>query len=259
MKEFERIIEDYIKWIKDNTHLRAIDGNKHIEISTPFLDRHNDNLEIYAYKEGPNIVLTDGGYTIQDLRMSGMELTSPKRQQIFQTVLNGFGVKVGEDDALMIEANSSNIGQKKHYFIQAILAVNDLYSLSQESVYSFFKEDIERFFGLNEIYYTKDIKISGRTGFDHNMDFVISASRNKPERLIKSLNHAKKDTVTPLLFAFADIQAIRPNETKNIIIYNDTEKERPVPGEVLSAMQNYGVIGIPWSQRESRVAEFQLI
>lgn len=256
MWEYNQVIDDYVTWIKDNTYLRTIGDGRYAEISTPFLDRHNDHLEIYVTKKGDTIRLSDDGFTLSDLKASGVEMTSTKRQQIFRTVLNGFGVQLSDQDELYLDANPTNIGQKKHYLIQAILAVNDMYVMSQENIYSLFKEDVERFFGSKDIYYTKDIKIGGKSGFDHNIDFVISASRSKPERLIKTVNVPKKDTIGPVLFTFADIAAVRETTTKNIIIYNDIE--RSVSTDVASAIKNYGVIGIPWSEKENRVEEFQL-
>ncbi len=252
----DRIIKDYIGWIKDNTLIISIEDGNGCEITTPFLDRHNDHLQIYVRKQGSGYVLTDDGYTIADLNMSGMEINTPKREKILTTVLNGFGVKLGENNSLYVEAESTTIGQKKHYLLQAILTVNDMYVLSQESVYSFFKEDVERFFQANQIYYSKDIKITGKTGFDHNIDFIISASRTKRERLIKTLNTASKDPIMSAIFAFTDIALVRERQTSNFVVYNDVD--RAASPDILSALSNYDVNGIPWSDRESFKDQFAL-
>ncbi len=198
--------------------------------------------------------MSDDGYILQDLIMSGVDLNTPKRQMVFHSVLNGFGAKVDDKHRVYVEANASNIGQKKHSFIQAMLAINDMYTLSQESVYSFFKEDVEQYFKLKEIYYTKDIKITGKTGFDHNIDFLISATKIKPERLIKTINNPKRDPIMAALFSFSDIEAVREQKPRNYVIYNDVEKE--VSSDVTSALQNWGVLGIPWSKKEDYLREF---
>ena len=244
----QRIIEDYIKWIRDNTIIKSIQNGAICEISTPFLDRHNDHLQIYVKKQDEKYILTDDGYTIADLGMSGMEINTPKREQIFRTILNGFGVEWGINNELYIEANLSNIGQKKHYLLQAIISVNDMYTLSQETVYSLFKEDVERYFKSNDIFFSRDIKITGKTGFDHNIDFLISASRTKPERLIKTINTPRRNPIMAAIFAFSDITLIREQPTDNYVIYNDIDKQ--VSPDVLSALTNYGVKNIPWSQKE---------
>lgn len=254
----QNIIDEYIKWIKDNTSLKTIEDDTTCVISTPFLNRNNDHLEIYVLKNNGDFVLTDDGLTIEDLKMSGVTLNSPKREKIFKTVLNGFGVKLGKKDDLFIEANLSNIGQKKHYLLQAILAVSDMYTLSQESVASLFKEDVERYFKSNEIVFNKDIKIGGKTGFDHNIDFLIPASKRKPERLIRTINTPKRDSVMATILVFNDIAEIREEKMLNYVIYNDTA-DKVISPDLISAFSNYGFKHIPWSQKERCNEELALI
>lgn len=252
----QQVIAEYLKWIKDNTVTKTVEEGKVCSISTPFLDRHNDHLDIYLLKTNDNLKLTDNGYTIADLKMSGFEINTPKRENILKTALNGFGVKMNGNDELYVDANSQNIGQKKHYLLQAILAVNDMFNLAQETVYSLFKEDVELYFKSNDIFFSKDIKLTGKSGFDHNIDFLIPASKNKPERLIKAINTAKKDTVLSSIMAFNDINQTRETPTRNFVVYNDLEKE--VSKDVIGALDNYAVKHIPWSHKELSLTEFRL-
>lgn len=252
----QQVIAEYLKWIKDNTVTKTVEEGKVCSISTPFLDRHNDHLDIYLLKTNDNLKLTDNGYTIADLKMSGFEINTPKRESILKTALNGFGVKMNGNDELYVDANPQNIGQKKHYLLQAILAVNDMFNLAQETVYSLFKEDVELYFKSNDIFFSKDIKLTGKSGFDHNIDFLIPASKNKPERLIKAINTAKKDTVLSSIMAFNDINQTRETPTKNFVVYNDLEKE--VSKDVIGALDNYAVKHIPWSKKELCLTEFRL-
>ena len=252
----QQVIAEYLKWIKDNTVTKTVEEGKVCSISTPFLDRHNDHLDIYLLKTNDNLKLTDNGYTIADLKMSGFEINTPKRESILKTALNGFGVKMNGNDELYVDANPQNIGQKKHYLLQALLAVNDMFNLAQETVYSLFKEDVELYFKSNDIFFSKDIKLTGKSGFDHNIDFLIPASKNKPERLIKAINTAKKDTVLSSIMAFNDINQTRETPTKNFVVYNDLEKE--VSNDVIGALDNYAVKHIPWSHKELCLTEFRL-
>lgn len=252
----QQVITEYLKWIKDNTVVRTVEEGKICSISTPFLDRHNDHLDIYMLKNNGTIKLTDNGYTVADLKMSGFEINTPKRESILKTALNGFGVKMNGNDELYVEATAHNIGQKKHYLLQAILAVNDMFNLAQETVYSLFKEDVELYFRSNDIFFSKDIKLTGKSGFDHNVDFLIPATKNRPERLIKAINTAKKDSVLSSIMAFNDINQTRETTTKNFVVYNDIEKE--VSKDVIGALDNYGVKHIPWSKKELCLTEFSM-
>jgi len=251
------IIEQYLNWIKDNTVIKSIKEGGICSVSTPFLDRHNDHLQIYVVKEENKIILTDDGYTLADLHMSGLDVNTPKREKILKTILNGFGVQLGKNNELVIEANMGNLGQKKHYFLQAILAVNDMYTLSTENVYSLFKEDVESFFQRKEIFYTKDIKLTGKSGFDHNIDFIIPRSKNKPERVVQTMNNPQKEHIKATIFTFGDIQETRQQDTSNFVIYNDIENN--VPEESLNALRSYDIKTLSWSKKEEMVKAFAMV
>lgn len=259
---WNEIIDNYVRWIKDNTSIRSVRDGASCEITTPFLDSRNDHLQIYVIKEGDRLTLTDDGQTIHDLFTSGVEINSPKRKEILKTILNGLGVHLVErdgtmgKDSLYVTANIGNVGQQKHRLLQAILAVNDMNVLSQENVVSLFKEDVELYLKSKELFHTKDVKITGKSGFDHNIDFIVSASRSHPERLIKTMSKPAKDPILATLFAFSDIGQVREQTTRNFIIYNDMTE---VPSEeVIGAIGNYGITGIPWSKKERCLEEFAL-
>jgi hypothetical protein len=73
-------------------------------------------------------VLSDDGYILSDLRTSGLDINTPKRKAILESVLNGFGVKT-DGRQILVEASQRNFGQRLHALIQAMLAVNDMFIL----------------------------------------------------------------------------------------------------------------------------------
>ena len=253
--DYKKILDNYIQWIKDNSSIKVIKDDNVYEVTTPFYDRHNDHLQIYVKKSDSNtFLLTDDGYILNDLENSGVALDTPRRKKIFQTLLNGYGVKVGENNNLYVESNLNNIGQKKHNLLQAMITVNDLYTLSSENIASLFKEDVENYFLTKDVSYAKDIKITGKTGFDHNLDFIIARSKTKPERLIRTVNNIKKDFVLSAIMAFNDIQAIREQKTSNMIIYND--EINPATSDIINAMKTYQITEVPWSKRDEYLPQF---
>ena len=65
-QEIERLLHDYPTWLKDKTTLRELHGDW-VEITTPYIDRHNDALQIYARADNGGYILTDDSHTIHDL------------------------------------------------------------------------------------------------------------------------------------------------------------------------------------------------
>ncbi|OYV12186.1 MAG: hypothetical protein CG440_1691, partial [Methanosaeta sp. NSM2] len=56
MDEIISLMDQYIEWLRGKTSLRQVDD--WIEITTPYLDRHNDYLQIYARRNNGSYVLT---------------------------------------------------------------------------------------------------------------------------------------------------------------------------------------------------------
>ena len=128
IKKVQVLLDSYYRWLRKQTALREL--KDWIEITTPYLDRHNDCLQIYVRRVNGGFELTDDGHIIEDLEHSGCNIyKTSKRRSLFKTTLNGFGV---QDDrkALKVTASENNFALRKHNLIQAMLAVNDLFYLA---------------------------------------------------------------------------------------------------------------------------------
>jgi hypothetical protein len=244
--EIERLLSEYVAWLKDKTVLRQI--NDWVEITTPYLDRHNDYVQIYAKKINGGFILTDDGYTIDDLEQSGCKLESRKRQDLLKITLNGFGIKL-EGRALEVRATPENFALRKHNLVQAILAVNDMFCLAVPMVASLFYEDVVAWLDLYEIRYTPKVKFTGKTGYDHLFDFVVPKSRQQPERIIQTVNRPNRETSQAIAFSWIDTREVRPADSRAYVLLNDSEQT--IPQAALDAMSNYEVRPVPWSKRDS--------
>src|SRR5436309_247095 len=100
--ECQKLIDSYVNWLRQGLSVEEVGGA--CELTTPFLDRHNDHLQVYAVRENGNIVLSDDGYILSDLRTSGLEMDTPKRKMVLDSVLNGLGVRV-DNNQMKVEAS----------------------------------------------------------------------------------------------------------------------------------------------------------
>ena len=249
--EIEKLLHDYRAWLRDKTTLREIDG-EWVEITTPYLDRHNDALQIYARSENGGYVLTDDSYTIHDLRASGCNLDTEKRHDLLRMTLNGLGVKL-QNEALEVHATAENFPLRKHNLVQAMLAVNDLFYLAKPVVESLFFEDVVMWLEANEIRYTPNVKFTGTSGYDHRFDFVIPKSRNQPERVLQAITRPTRDTALTFINAWTDTRQVRPAASKAFAVLNDTEQ--PISGSVIDALRSYQIQPVPWHDRAQIVPE----
>lgn len=249
--EIEKLLHDYRAWLRDKTTLRDVNGDW-VEITTPYLDRHNDAIQIYVRAENGGYILTDDSYTIHDLEASGCGLHTEKRQDLLKMTLQGFGVKL-QNEALQVNASADNFPVRKHNLIQAMLAVNDLFYLAKPVVESLFFEDVVAWLDVNEIRYTPKVKFTGTSGYDHLFDFVIPKSRRQPERIVQAITRPTRDTALTFINAWTDTRQVRPPESKALAVLNDTEQQ--IPGNVIEALRNYKIQPVPWYDRAQVVAD----
>ena len=246
MEDVRRLLDDYAAWLRDKTSLRQVQD--WVEITTPYLDRHNDYIQIYAKRAENGFVLTDDGYTIGDLERSGCKLNSPKRQDLLKLALNGFGIRLEDNNRLEVRASADNFALRKHNLVQAILSVNDMFYLAAPVVASLFYEDVVAWLDLSDVRYTPKVKFTGKTGYDHLFDFVIPKSRTQPERILETINRPSRDTAEAIAFKWIDTREVRPPDSRAYVLLNDADQE--VTLAVLDALRSYDVRPIPWSKRE---------
>lgn len=118
-------IDEYTVWLRDNIHLRPADDPDWVEITMPFLDRHNDYLQIYVRRTNDAYLLTDDGYTLVDLEQSGTAIDTPDVQAMIAMTLARLSVR-REGDRLEVQATQHDFPRRLNDLVQAMLAVGHL-------------------------------------------------------------------------------------------------------------------------------------
>lgn len=248
--DVKRLVESYSAWVRDRSAVTALHPSI-VQITTPYLDRHNDCLQIYVERTGEGFRLTDGGETIADLKASGCELDTPKRKHLLTAALNGFGVKRDDRDQLSVLTTRESFPLRKHNLVQAMLAVNDMFYLAQPLVSSIFHEDVATWLKENEVRFTPNLKVQGKTGYDYTFDFAIPASRAAPERLLRALNRPTRDLAEAAVMAWIDTRDVREPDSQFYVVINDAD--RTVASQVLGALYAYDIRSILWSERDDHL------
>ncbi len=244
--------KSYLDWINQKLDFKDLNEGT-IEITTPFLDRHNDRLQIYAIPtKEDTIKLSDDGFIISDLTMSGVDINiSKKRKQMFSMILKGYGVSYNpKHNELYVIAEAKDFPQRKHMLIQAMISVNDMFMTSKQNVSSFFTEDVSHFLESNDIRYTENIFLAGSSGYNHNFHFLIPHFKQTPERVIHTMNSPSKGILSNIVFSWRDTQEERRKrsyESELYVFINDQDKN--VDKNILSAFENEAIRPVLWSKR----------
>lgn len=245
-------VDNYYNWLREKTYIQKGEGADWFLINTPFVGAFNDTIEIYAQKNGSQLILSDNGETIANLELQGLHIQgSKKRRNILDTILLNYGIRRNNEE-LTIESNLENFSQAKHNFLSAIIEINDLYVLSKHNVASIFKEDVRTYLESKDIIFTPDFISKGTTGLEFNFDFQIA--KKQSEIVIKSFNTINKSNLPTFLFAWNDIKPVREKTTKKevkaIAIINDVDKE--IKTEFLDALKAKNADYMLWSEREAK-------
>lgn len=235
-----------MNYLHTNFDIEKVEKNIY-KIVTPFLDRRNDNIILYAIlKNEGKITLTDDSYTLDDLQLSGINFTK-KREEELNKILLSYGI-FRKNNELFITTDHNSFAQKKHNFIQALISINDMYLLSNEKVQSFFLEDIQKFFDEKSLIYSENISLTGKSKIMHKFDFLIpkQITNYNKEALIKAVNSPKTENMKAILFSFQDI-ANTGRTDKGFVILNDNKK---ISDKIYEACENYNIVPLLWSQIE---------
>ena len=61
-EECRQLVDAYVEWLRRGISAESV--GEACELTTPFLDRHNDHIQIYAIRRNGKIVLSDDGYIL---------------------------------------------------------------------------------------------------------------------------------------------------------------------------------------------------
>ena len=141
-----------------------------------------------------------------------------------------------------------NFASRKHALVQAILSVNDMFYLTSSHVASIFSEDIRSWLEKADIRYSERVSFAGISGYIRSFDFLISKSKNAPERIIKAVNHPDKNRIDSVIMDWLDTKDARPGEAVAYAFLNDSALN--VSDTVRTALMAYKIQPICWKDRE---------
>jgi hypothetical protein len=92
-----------------------------IELTTSFIDRHNDHFQFYIDQKSRDIfILFDDGYILSEMKSVGV---SQNIASIIGDFIAGFGVDL-DDDELRMCVTINNLGRGLSGFVQVMVGVD---------------------------------------------------------------------------------------------------------------------------------------
>lgn len=247
----------YGKWISEEILFNKISEDL-IRIDTPFFDRHNDSLVLYAYKFKNNgmFSITDGGYMLDDLESEGVYISRSKnKKNILSSQLDSYGVKIDkETNFIYIDTNISNFPNDKHRLLQAMLFTNDMFLTSKSTVKNLFLEDVSMYLETNNIRAVQGASFSGSSGMTHKYEFSIPGYKTIPDKLIKVLSSPNNEMYAKALST--DVKYTRGATIRPTVFYTFiNDKEQTIDSNIVNLLEQEEIHVIPFSKRENYIKE----
>ena len=243
----KKMIDDYTSWIKKEISVATF--GEYTELTVPFVDRFNHYLQIYVKQNNDGTIeITDDGYIINNLITSGISFKkNSSRYKALHKIAKNFNVSIIEEE-ITTTATEKSFPIKKHMIVQAMLAIDDLFVITPSRIKDMFADDIATHLDANDIFYSRDFSLLGKTETIYTYDFHIQRTQNKPERFCNGINKLDLSKRDLTLQRWQDTQEKRGTSSELIVIYNDDNK---VSNDILKGFHNYGIKTIPFSEMQN--------
>lgn len=239
--------------MRDNTEIRSIRDDA-VEINTPFMDRHNDGIQIFAVRVGDKIRLTDDGYTITDLEQSGCPINTEKRKGILNTILNVNGVAKSEDGSLYVDVDPKDkhsFTSKKNDLLNTILRVSDMHVLATSGTSSTFQFDVGAWLDSKSVPGVQNVRYTGRSGVDLTVDFAISRRIMGAPTLLQSVARPDVQSMARIIFMREELQSVT---SRVCAIINDHGLSESKSSNISMIAKEYGIPTLHWTSRDEDFA-----
>jgi hypothetical protein len=274
-QECKAIVDQYFRWFQDELSVQLMAEG--CELTTPFLDRHRDQLQIYIAKQNGQVIFSDEGYTASELRSSGVEIESGAGREMVERLIKSFGVHLRNRE-LVAEAQFDAAGERMHSLVQAMLLLNDVArlpslrdvlpeedskalqvisyetpALLSSQTPTVFRAGVENFLEEKHIEYTSYPSLEGRSHLTYWVDLMIPESGQAPLRYIKLVPKPSRRVVKPIVGMVLDTREVRPADSKFYVFFNDIGRE--VDDDILEPLKIYDVQSVRWTEREEYVRQ----
>ncbi|MBA3426019.1 MAG: DUF1829 domain-containing protein [Rubrobacter sp.] len=236
----QALIDEYIAWLRKGLSGAELDGS--CEVTTP-----SSIVTTTISRSTPSPIMAKScSATTHRLGADGYGPHYPQAQADARDRAQRLRVRLS-GKRLEVDATPQQVGQKMHALLLAIISVNDMFVMaSSGSLRSSLRTS--RLSSTSTTSLIDRVKLSGTTGFDHLLDFVILRSAEKPERLLQTINAPTRNTITSYLFALTDTVSERAAETKAFAFLNDEDSSVSTAAE--DALSAHGVGPLYWTRRE---------
>lgn len=222
----KELLDNYYTWLKENYRINSIDENCD-EIITPFLDSLNDYIYVYVTHKKDEIILSDDGYTLNNLELMGIDIT-PTRKKILDNILKTYDISISNTNELYISGDEIDFPSMKFKLTSAIVKIDDLNYTKRTNTFNLFKEEVLHYFKNNNFGGLSNYACSGQSGLSYTLPYIIPKHNKNPHRIFEVASKLSKNLMMQLAYEFSDIQkaSVFDGESAEFFVVHDAEDDK---------------------------------
>ncbi len=248
MTDSFEVVSAYLRWLGENT--AASPQGEWTVVTVPFLDRHNDQLQIFVRRHPDGFELTDDGYVLSDLESSGVTLSTPRREWV-STIARRFGVQL-QGSELSARASGADVPYSFHALLQAMLAIGHQASGDRKATARSFPSEVREYLESLQLPLKRGTRLQGRSGLTHQFDYVLTPPGGRHPRVVAIIGAQAREKLRRVVLGWNDVRERNRLEEPITVIVDD--RIWPLPQELFELCQSNGVRAIPWSARNDIAA-----
>lgn len=231
--------------------VRAYEGG--CEVSLPLLDPLNDYIRVYVIPTKEGIEISDYGMALEILRELGVEVDTPKREEIFANVLQTNGVKEARGVLTTFVSNEEgDFGRHLILFLRAVTALLDLEVMKEPTARLDFEGVVWQYLRERSIVHEHHVPIQ-----IPSLTKPMYADFQIHEKVLMNTLHAgnvqvANGFINRLYVDFGQIRKFHSQKYKLATLYNDDSPVSESPRfSLLPEVLDFPPI--PWSERDEGV------
>ena len=125
--DIQKLLQQFMDWFQETTITKPCKDGFH-KIAVPLVDHLNDGLEIYIREQNEQIDITDDGYIIANLEMSGVVLDEGDKREYINSIVRKNGLEL-KNDEIWAHTTADKFPVVLLVVLQTMLAIDNLYDL----------------------------------------------------------------------------------------------------------------------------------
>ncbi len=254
----EKFIKHYFDYLKNLTDVEFIEETNYYQVSFPLPNRYDEFTNIYLKEDNKNnILITDGGDSIRDLQMIGINLLDNKhRMKLLYQALESYDIDVNMDTyEIFLKTDIHEFYDKFNMYLRGITNIQDFYLTKRDSAVRIFADEFEEYldtyYEKENIYFENNISFTGKSNSKLTFNYKVTSKKTNKSTLIKL--QSSSDDVYKNIFLWDDLEDEQKNNSSFLVVINDKDGRvsKQKHKEIQKIYKSRKIDSLDWSEKEN--------